>query len=222
MSISSFPNEPDDYRAARQKLLQAEIELRAKVADVAALRRELPFGGEVRQDYVFKTIENGAEQDVKMSDLFAPDKDTLFLYSLMYGRKQENPCPSCTSLIDYLSGGAAHVGQRINFAVCAAAPIADFKNFADGRGWRNVRLLSSADNTYNTDYFAETSDGGQLPMGNVFVKRDGAVRHFWGTELLYANLDGHPRHMDQMWPLWNILDLTPAGRGDDWSPSLTY
>lgn len=222
MSNIRFPNEPENYRAAREELLQAEIDLRAKVWEVAGLRRRLPVGGEVKQDYEFRTVENGAEKTIKMSELFMPGKDTLFLYSLMYGRKQKNPCPSCTSLIDYLQGGVAHHGDRMNFVACAAAPIEDFQKFSNGRGWDKLRLISSSENSYNRDYFAESEDGGQMPMANVFVKRDGAVRHFWGTEMLYAPLDGHPRHMDQMWPLWGILDTTPEGRGTDWAPKLAY
>jgi len=30
------------------------------------------------------------------------------------------------------------------------------------------------------------------------------------------------RHVDFMWPLWNILDRTPEGRGSDWGPRLEY
>lgn len=222
MTEARFPNEPAGYREAREKLLQSEIELRAKVAEVAAERRKLPLGGEVKEDYVFQAIENGAEKDVKISELFAPGKDTLLLYSLMYGRAQKNPCPSCTSLIDYFYGGNRHHTQRINFAVCAAAPIAEFKKFADERGWKNVQLISSSENSYNSDYLAEDAEGGQMPMANIFVKRNGKIHHFWGTEMLHAGLDGHPRHMDQMWPLWNILDITPEGRGTDWGPGLSY
>lgn len=226
MANIKFPNEPAEYRSAREKLLEAEIGLRAQVAALAALRRTLPMGGAVKEDYVFDTIEGGldggTEATVRFSDLFAPGKDTLFLYSFMLGRQQKNPCPACTSLIDYLNGGAVHIGERVNVAVCAAAPIAEFRAFARSRGWEGVRLMSSAGNSYNRDYFAENEEGGQMPMANVFVKRDGVVRHFWGTEMLHADLDGHPRHMDQLWPLWNLLDLTPEGRGMDWHPKLAY
>jgi predicted dithiol-disulfide oxidoreductase (DUF899 family) len=36
---------------------------------------------------------------VKFSELFA-DKNTLLLYSFMYGPNWDNRCPSCTSLVD--------------------------------------------------------------------------------------------------------------------------
>ncbi|MGZ8830565.1 MAG: DUF899 family protein, partial [Thermoanaerobaculia bacterium] len=92
------------------------------------------------------------------------------------------------------------------------------------RGWRNLRLLSSANNTYNRDYHAENEKGGQMPVLNVFVRRDGRIHHFYGTELLYVppepGQDG--RHVDMIWPLWNLFDVTPEGRGETWQPRLKY
>ena len=41
-----FPNESEEYRTARDRLLTEEIELRRKTEAVAAMRRELPLGGE--------------------------------------------------------------------------------------------------------------------------------------------------------------------------------
>ena len=61
-----------------------------------------------------------------------------------------------------------------------------------------------------------------MPMINVFARRDGEIFHTWGSEMLYARLDGHPRHVDSLWPLWNLFDLTPEGRGEDWHPKLEY
>ena len=114
--------------------------------------------------------------------------------------------------------------DRVNFAVVARSPIERIRAFARERGWRNLRLLSSARNTYNVDYRAENADGAQLPALNVFVRRDGRVHHFYNTELLYTRTepgqDG--RHVDLIWPLWNLFDLTPEGRGTGWYPRLAY
>lgn len=218
-----FPNESPDYRAARDALLTAEIELTEQVARVAKMRRALPPGGTVKEDYAFTRLVDGAPQTVRLSDLFAPGKRSLFLYSFMYGPEMADACPSCTSIIDSFDGAVAHAGQTINFAVVAKSPIERVAAFAADRGWRRATILSSHGTTYNVDYGAETESGGQLPAANVFVKSDGAVRHFWAAEQLYAPLDRHPRHMDLMWPLWNILDATPDGRGgNDWGPKLSY
>ncbi len=218
-----YPGETADYRKARDRLLAAEIELEKRLQQVSDMRRALPVGGQVTQDYVFRTLRDGEETDIAMSDLFAPNKPTLLLYSFMLGKKQSNPCPACTSLIDGLNGIAGHLLDRMNVAVCARAPIAEFAEFAKSRDWHGgLTLISSADNDYNTDYFAETPEGSQLPALNVFTKStDGTINHFYGAEKLYVQSPGHPRHVDRIWPIWNIMDLTPEGR-DDWFPKVVY
>ena len=85
-------------------------------------------------------------------------------------------------------------------------------------------MLSSATNTYNRAYHAETADGVQRPMLNVFHRDGEVVRHFWGSELLYARTDAaeDPRHVGTLEPLWNLFDLTREGRPADWYELLSY
>ncbi len=224
MERPRFPNESDEYRKARDELLAAEDELRGRIEQVAAMRRGLPVGGRVKEDYVFDRMgAGGAVEKVKLSELFAPGKDSLFVYFYMFGPKAEKPCPLCTSILDSFDGNAPHITERVNMAVVARAPIGRLSEFAAGRGWRNVRPLSSSGNTFQADYLAEDADGKQWPMANVFVKRDGAVHHFWGSELMYEKFaGGDMRHVDLLWPLWNVFDLTPEGRGKTWYPALSY
>jgi predicted dithiol-disulfide oxidoreductase (DUF899 family) len=215
-----FPGENAEYRAARNELLDAEKDLRRDVERVAAMRRTLPLGGEPAEDYAF----DGENGPVRLSELFDDGKDSLIVYSYMFGPQMKAPCVMCTSILDALDGEAPHVVQRVNLAVVAKSPIERILGFTRPRGWRNLRLLSSAGNTYNRDYHAEDEKGAQLPVATVFVRRDGKVRHFYSTELLYEppepGQDG--RHVDMFWPLWNLFDLTPEGRGTDWHPRLTY
>ena len=226
-----FPGETDEYRSARNELLETEIELRRQTEAVAAQRRGLPLGGEVPTDYGFEesTGDTHSTRTVRLSELFEDGKDTLLLYSFMFipgeaGIPLEAGCPSCTSIIDALDGEAPHIMQRVSFAVAAKVPIQQFREHARSRGWRNIRLLSSAKTTYNHDYHAEAPDGRQDPMATVFVRRDGKIHHFWSSELYYAPTDPgqDPRHVDFMWPLWSVLDVTPEGRGSDWGPQLAY
>jgi predicted dithiol-disulfide oxidoreductase (DUF899 family) len=234
----TFPNESNEYRAARDALLEREIGLRRETEAVAAARRALPPGGAVPEDYVFQ----GKEGDVRMSRLFAPGKDSLVIYSFMFPRDPsddspgpstgetaslplaEGPCPSCTGLLDQLDGAAEHATQIVNFAVVAKAPLPRVLTFARERGWRRLRLLSSAANSYNRDYLAETPEGHQRPMLNVFHRDGDTIRHFWGSELLYAPTDPgeDPRHVGTLEPLWNILDLTREGRPPDFYEQMTY
>jgi predicted dithiol-disulfide oxidoreductase (DUF899 family) len=222
-SSVQFPGESARYRAARNKLLAAERDLRKQVESVARMRRKLPLGGKLAEDYAFD--EGPEAAPVKLSELFRDGHDTLLVYSFMYGPEMKRPCPMCSSFLDSLDGAAPHLGQRANLAVVAKSPIARIREFAGVRGWRNLRLLSSARNSYNRDYHAETSDGiQQLPLLNVFVRRTGKTHHFYGTELLFARPERgqNERHIDMMWPLWNLLDMTPEGRSADWFPSLSY
>jgi predicted dithiol-disulfide oxidoreductase (DUF899 family) len=224
-----FPNETPEYRSARDELLEAEIALRRHVEEVAALRRQLPTGGRVPTDYVFD--EGGADPggvdtatQIRLSELFDDGKDTLILYSYMYGPAMKEPCTSCTSILDGLDGEAPHVSQRVNFAVVAKSPIERLRRWAKDRGWDHLRLLSSARNTYNADYHGEDAKGNQFPALNVFVRRNGEIHHVYCTELLFTK--GEPgqdqRHVDLIWPLWNLFDFTPEGRGTKWYPKLTY
>ncbi|HXC49640.1 MAG TPA: DUF899 family protein [Candidatus Limnocylindrales bacterium] len=218
-TASRLPNETSEYRAARERLLEAEVALRRQMESVAELRRKLPLGGKVPEDYVFE----GAGGPVRLSELFTRG-DTLVAYSFMYGPNMEHACPLCTSMLDGLDGEAPHIREHVSLVVIAKSPIARIMEHAGRRGWSDLTLLSSHDNDYNRDYLGEAPDGSQLPMLNVFVKDDGAIRHFYATELLFAKNDAgkDARHIDLLWPLWQVLDLTPGGRGTGWYPKLQY
>lgn len=224
----AFPGESDAYRAARDKLLAAEIELRKRVEEVAAMRRALPPGGMLKEDYVFD--EGAADltdrdfvKQTRFSDLFDAGKDNLAVYSFMYAQGGE-PCPGCTAFLDSLNGNAPHITQRINLTVVAKAPIGTIRKWARRRDWKNLRLLSAEGNTYNTDYFAERSNGAQIPVMNVFRRTADSIRHTYSTEMLFASAEEgqENRHVDMLWPLWNAFDLTQEGRGTDWWPQLSY
>lgn len=238
-----FPGESAEYRAARDRLLGREIELRRTMERLAVARRELPPGGIVPEDYVFQGMQaDGAWAEVRLSELFAPGKDSLAIYSFMFPRDPgddspgpvsgtlaelplaESPCPSCTALIDQLDGAAEHASQHINLAVVAKTSLPNVLAFAADRGWKRLRFLSSAGNTYNRDYHAETPDGNQRPMLTVFHRDGDAIRHFWSSEMLYALSDAgeDPRHAGTLEPLWNLFDLTPDGRPGDWYEQLNY
>jgi predicted dithiol-disulfide oxidoreductase (DUF899 family) len=222
--LKRFKNESKEYREARDRLLEAEIALRAQVEEVARQRRQLPLGGRVPEDYVFEEMTpDGKTRSVKLSELFAPGKDSLIVYNYMYGPKMAKPCVMCTSIVDGLNASAPHVTQRVNLVAIAKSPIERIMAFARPRGWDKIRILSSAKNTYNRDYHGEDEKEGQWPMANVFVKKDGAIHHFWGSELIAVPMpNANERHVDMVWPLWNLFDWTPEGRGTDWYPKLEY
>jgi predicted dithiol-disulfide oxidoreductase (DUF899 family) len=238
MEHLAFPNESQDYRTARNALLDAEMALRRQIETVAAQRRALPPGGAVKEDYVFERI--GPDENpvtVKLSELFEGEK-SLVLYSFMYGPDREKPCPGCTHFLDSLDGVARHAVQGINLFIVAKSPLARLLAWARDRGWTNLQFLSTAGNDYDRDYYGDSlgltaamraqqdfKPGVEwdMPMLNVFRRDGGTVRHFWGSEMLYVPPEPGQdyRHNDLLDPLWALLDTTPEGRGD-FQPKLSY
>jgi predicted dithiol-disulfide oxidoreductase (DUF899 family) len=239
---TTFPGESVEYRAARDRLLAHEVDLRRITEEIAAERRALPPGGVVPEDYVFRSADGGPSIAVRLSELFAPGRDSLIVYNMMFPRDPgddrpgptqgrtallplaESPCPSCTSLIDQLDGAADHVAPRANLVIVAKARAEHLAAFVEERGWRRLRFVSSATNTYNRDYHGEDEAGSQMPMLNVFHRDRATIRHFWGSELLYEPTEPgqDPRQVGTIEPLWNLFDLIPEGRGGDWDEQLDY
>jgi predicted dithiol-disulfide oxidoreductase (DUF899 family) len=234
----SFPNESTEYRTARNALYDAEVALRAQIESVAQQRRRLPPGGEVPEDYVFERIgANLLPEKVKLSQLFGRH-DTLVLYSFMYGPDREDPCPGCTHLLDSVDGSARHIDQRVAFYVVAKSPIARLAAWAAQRPWHHLQFVSTAGNSYDADYFGDTSklspemrQAFNVPDGqnwdetiyNVFHRKEGKIRHFWASELSFgpAEPNQHHRSGDLTNALWGLLDMTPEGRGQ-FFPKVRY
>ena len=212
-----MPNESPEYRQARDELLEDEIELRRHIERVAEKRRALPPGGEVLGDYRFE----GEDGPVDFAGLFW-GKQTLVVYSYMFGPQRERPCPMCTSLLSAWDGEAKDVEQRVALAVVARSPIKRLLSVKKERGWHGLRLYSDLNDSYSRDYYGLRDD--DAAAFNVFTRRDGAIRHFWAGEMGIETVDPgqDPRGAPDLMPLWTILDCTPEGRAADWYPKLEY
>ena len=212
-----FPNESAAYREARNALLAEEIELRRHIERVAAQRRALPPGGEVAKRYTFQ----GEHGPVTLEDLFA-GKDTLVVYSYMFGPQRERPCPMCTSIMAGWDLKVADIEQRTALAMVARSPIDRLVAAKRARGWTQLKVYADMDGDFTRDYVsAEDAD---VPGYTVFSRRDGKVRHFWSNEMYALTSDPgqDPRGAPDPDPLWTLLDTTPEGRGADWYPKLGY
>jgi predicted dithiol-disulfide oxidoreductase (DUF899 family) len=213
--------ESEKYRELRKKLHAAELELRDQRERVATLRRKLPLDTLV-PDYAFREgpgdlREKGPIKEVRLSELTTRDRPTV-LYQFMYGRAQKKPCPMCSMWIDGFRGVARHLRETMTFAVVAAAPIEDLRAWGAKQGWDSLRLLSCAETSFKSDLHFEEPDGTQLPGFSVFaLDGSGALRHFYSVSAILAEKEY--RGIDLLTPVWNLLDLTPAGRGE-WMPSL--
>lgn len=221
---TNLPNESPEYLAKREELRKAEIELMQQRERVAELRRALPKGATL-EDYEFLEVSlDGGDEPVRktrLSELFtAPDR-SLVIYHFMFGKKQTTACPMCTAWIDTFNGIAHHVAQNVDLAIVAAADPATLRAYARGRGWNKLRLLSAGESNFKYDLGSEDREGRQDSTISVFTRdADGTVRHFYS---------GHPwldpeikeRGIDELNPIWNLLDLTPQGRGTFYA-SLDY
>jgi predicted dithiol-disulfide oxidoreductase (DUF899 family) len=207
MSEPRYPNESKAYRRARDRLLKDEQALIDKTKAVAKKRRQLPLGGRLKEDYVFQwAVDGKVGKPVKCSRLFG-DKKTLLIYSFMFGPNWDNPCLSCTSLVDGFDRTWYQVSRDAAFVAIAKAPAHRINAWAKKRGWTQMALVSGYDSTYQADYKCqdESNDDMQWPVMHCFRKRGGKIYHFWGTEL-------SGNHVDTVWPYWNLMDFTPEGR----------
>ncbi len=213
-----YPNDSAEYRQARTALLAEEIELRRHIERVAAQRRALPPGGEAR-DHLFKD-ENG--RTLTLAELFGRH-DTLLTYFWMYGPQRERPCPMCTAFLGALDTPSRDLSQRVAVAVIGRSPVERQLAFARERGWTELKFYASVGDDFARDVRGLAPNGDEWPALDVWVRSDGAVRHFWGSELGGTSDPGQdPRGAPDPTPLWNLLDLTPGGRGSDWYPKLAY
>ena len=221
-----LPNESADYMAKREELRLAEIALMLHRERVAELRRELPPGAIVK-DYVFEegpanlNAGDNPIQKVRLSELFTAPNRSLLLYHFMFGKRNVEPCPMCTMMIDDFNGIAHHLAQNLDFAIVAAADPPILRAYARARGWNNLRLLSCGNNTFKYELLSEDREGRQDSTISVFtLESDGSPRHFYtGHPWMAEDID--QRGLDQLCAVYNLLDLTPQGRGA-WFASLDY
>jgi predicted dithiol-disulfide oxidoreductase (DUF899 family) len=241
----TFANETPEYRAARNRLLDAEVALRRQMEAVAVQRRALPAGPPIAEDYVFERAgANGKPEPVKLSALFRPGTDSLFVYCYMFPRYKtdsrpgathgelsalptmEQPCPSCTVLLDQLNAAAPHFeAAGASFAVAANTTLDRLGLVARDRDWKHLHLLSSQGSSFKRDYHAEIEDGQQEAMIVVFKRDgDGTIRFFWATELAYEEADPGQdvRHFGTIDTFWNLLDLGPNERPAHFTGRIEY
>jgi predicted dithiol-disulfide oxidoreductase (DUF899 family) len=166
----------EEYRRAREVLLVEEIELGRHIERVAAQRRHLPQGGEVTGDFCFE----GERGPVTLANLFG-DKQTLIIYSYMFGPQRKRPCPMCTSLMSSWEEKVPDIEQRVAFAMVARSPIDRLIATKQARGWTKLKVYSDNNGDFTRDYVsAEDAD---VPAYNVFTRKVGTIRHFWSGEM---------------------------------------
>jgi predicted dithiol-disulfide oxidoreductase (DUF899 family) len=215
---TNLPNESEEYLAKREELRRAEIDLRNQRERVAELRRQLPEGPIV-EDYVFEEVAGSLDagdspvRPVRLSELFTGHDRSVVIYHFMFGKKQTKACPMCTAWIDGFNGVAHHLAPNLDFAIVAAADPVALRSHARARGWNKLTLLSAGRSTFKYDLGSEDKEGNQDSTISVFTKHsDGSIRHCYSGHPWLAP-DIRERGIDELTPIWNIMDLTRQGRG---------
>jgi len=223
---TNLTNESEEYVLKRDELRRAEIDLMKQRERVAELRRQLPQGPAV-EDYVFEEASGKLDagdtpiQKIRLSKLFTSPDRSVVIYHFMFGKKQTKPCPMCTAWIDGFNGVAHHLAQNLDLAIVAAADLASLRTHARTRGWNRLRLLSAGSSTFKYDLGSEDKEGNQDSAISVFTRdSDGTIRHSY-TGHPWLALDIKERGIDELTPIWNVMDLTRQGRGTFYA-SLEY
>ena len=213
-TLPAMPGADDTYRTAREKLYQAERALRDQIESVAEMRRDLP-AGPVVSDYEFD--EGG--KPVRLSELFAQGKPELIVYHLMYFADDDEFCPMCSMWVDSWNAVSKHIEQRANIVVATRAPLEKVNAWAKKRGWSSIRILADVGPAFAKDMGAEDGSGDPVETVAVFIKEGSVIRN---TYLSHAYMFDEWRFNDLLTPVWQIFDLLPSGRSEDWHPSNDY
>jgi predicted dithiol-disulfide oxidoreductase (DUF899 family) len=147
------------------------------------------------------------------------------VYHWMYGPDRARPCPMCTNLLGPLDGNAADIAQRTALAVVGRSPVERQIAFAIERGWRDLTFYQAVGDAFSLAIGGLDPDKGwEMPALMVLVRDGDAVRLHWMGEMTNEMADPgeDPRGAVDLAPLWNVLDLTPAGRDPQWYPKLDY
>jgi predicted dithiol-disulfide oxidoreductase (DUF899 family) len=192
---------PEKWQTARDALLVKEKELTHALDALAAERRRLPM---VRLDKPYTFIApDGAE--VSFTGLF-DGKRQLVVYHFMLEPGQDWLCSGCSTFTDNLAEHAqAHLGARdTRLILVARAPQDEIEPIRKRMGWP-IPWYSSYGSDFNDDM------GLQGLFGLSVFLRDGdeVFRTYFTTA----------RGVDRLRVDFNLLDLTPYGRQEEWEDS---
>ena len=200
MSLPEVVSEAE-WRAAREELLVKEKEATRAFDALAAERRRLPMV-RVEKDYEL----DGPDGKVRFSDLFEGRRQ-LIVYHFMFG-PGEDPCTGCSSFTDNIADLSHLRARDTAFVLVSRAPYDEIRAFKERMGW-TVPWYSSFGSDFNYD-FDVTRRGGEIFALSVFL-RDG--------DSVYRSYVTSSRGVDRLRLDFNLLDLTPYGRQEEWEDS---
>jgi len=190
-----------EWRAAREELLIKEKEATRALDALAAERRRLPIV-RIEKDYEL----DGPDGKVRFADLFEGRRQ-LIVYHFMFG-PGEDPCTGCSSFTDNIADISHLHARDTAFVLVSRAPYDEIRAFKERMGW-TVPWYSSFGSDFNYD-FRVSNDRGETFALSVFV-RDG--------DTVYRSYVTSSRGVDRLRLDFNLLDLTPFGRQEEWEDS---
>jgi predicted dithiol-disulfide oxidoreductase (DUF899 family) len=190
-----------EWQDARAALLVKEKAATRALDALAAERRRLPMV-RIDKDYVFE----GVDGEVRLADIFEGRRQ-LLVYHFMFG-PGEDPCTGCSSFTDNV-GNLSHLHARdTTFALMSRAPLDELLEYEARMGW-DLPWYSSHGNDFNRD-FGLTTDAGETFGLNIYLRDADDVFLAYRT---------NARGVDRLRLDFNLLDLTPYGRQEEWEDS---
>lgn len=190
----------EEWRAARETLLVEEKALMKAKDRLAAKRRRLPVT-QIDRDYKFQ----GTNGDVDLLGLFEGRRQ-LIVYRFFYAPDVENwpdgACSGCSLFADTIVHPAHLAARDTTLVFVTAAPVAMIELLRERVGWGHIPFFSLPDDGFSRDFGVEEQFG-----INVFIRRgDRIFRTYF--------LNG--RGIEDIGPVWSLLDMTPLGRQESW------
>ena len=199
---------PEEWKAAREKLLVKEKEHTRSRDALAAERRRMPWMA-VEKEYGFE----GPDGSVSFTDLFEGRRQ-LIVYRAFYGPEvttyaeggsyPQRACVGCSFVADQVSN-LAHLNARDTTLVFASrAPQAEIRGLKERNGWEHIPWYTITDD-FDKDYDVDEWHG-----HNAFIREGDRI---YRTYFIDARGD------EAMGTTWSYLDLSALGRQEEWEDS---
>ena len=192
---------PEEWEAARQKLLVKEKALTRARDAMAAERRRMPWLAEEKA-YEF----DGPRGKASLLDLFEGRRQ-LVLYRAFFEPGvtgwPEHACRGCSLMADQVAH-LAHLNARgTTFVYASRAPQADIERLKARMGWTMpwYTILDDFDKDHGVDEWHGT---------NAFIR---------GGNEVYRTYFVNNRGDEALGSTWAYLDLTALGRQEEWEDS---
>jgi predicted dithiol-disulfide oxidoreductase (DUF899 family) len=199
---------PQEWEAAREKLLVKEKELTRARDALAADRRRMPWMA-VEKDYRFE----GLNGPVSLADLFEGRRQ-LIVYRAFYapdvttlaegGTYPERACVGCSMVADQVAHPAHLNARDTTLVFVSRAPQVEIQSLKERMGWETIPWYTLTDD-FDTDFGV-----GDWHGTNAFI-RDG--------DRIFRTYFVNNRGDEAMGSTWSYLDITALGRQEEWEDS---